>query len=670
MSANGQRPQPSPARGSARVAAALVIAAAVTAFSASALAVQTARYTSGSNRNNWSNSGRWIWAPPCSGCIPGSSGAPMADIVIDGNCSLDTSVGSGSTIGSMTVSNGTTTVASGVTVTTTGDLILDGGNLTASTGAVTVGGSLTLTRGTYTPGSGALTAGSMSVSGGSFAGSNQSGSVTITGDLAMSSGTFAPPTGTVTIGGQFNRTGGSYTSGGTIVFSSTGTATHTFGGTVFGTVTIGVSSGLVGYWKLDETSGTTLADSSPYGNSGTLSGTLTTTSPASGFAFSDPSALVFDGSTVSASLGTAGMPDTDAVQSISLWVKLVNTSGQQNFIVLTDKVSGAIQLGIKDGQLKVWGWGAVDLVSTTAPSTGAWHHVAYTYDGTTNRLYVDGASKATSTTAHQSGSAAKVYLGTWTPNNDMLNGALDEVRVYNRALSATDVSTLAGKSDLSSSAGGTHTFADLFQTSGDFTIGTGTVTGAGGLTVGGSFVNTGGTFSGSGAVTLQGTTSGLSLVPNGAVFNALTVNGIGGSYAFGGAVTVTNDFTITNGTVTGNDPITVGGNWSNSGTFQGTGAVTLTGSGSNAITSNGGRFSSLTINGGGTYTLQDRFSASGATVTLTDSTLAAGSQTARVGQFSFSGTGAFSPGTGTLVLDGPPARRSPRPASPACASSR
>src|SRR4029077_11782196 len=94
------------------------------------------------------------------------------------------------------------------------------------------------------------------------------------------------------------------------------------------------------------------------------------------------------------------------------------------------------------------------------------------------------------------------------------------------------------------------------------------------------------------------------------------------------------------------------GNWSNSGTFQGTGAVTLTGTGSKNITSNGGRFSSLTINGGGTYTMQDRFSASGATVTLTNSTLAAGTQTARVGQFSMSGTGTFLSGTGSLILDG------------------
>src|SRR6202000_1877200 len=140
-----------------------------------------------------------------------------------------------------------------------------------------------------------------------------------------------------------------------------------------------------------------------------------------------------------------------------------------------------------------------------APSTGTWHHIVYTYDGTTNTLYVDGVSKGTSTTAHQSASILKAYLGTWTPNNDMLNGSLDEVRVYNRALGSSEISTLASKSDLSVPAGGTQSFSDACVVAGDFIIGSGTVTGAGNLSIGGSFVNTGGTFSGTGTVTLTGT---------------------------------------------------------------------------------------------------------------------------------------------------------------------
>lgn len=623
---------------------------------------------------------------------------------------------------------------------------------TAGAGTVTVSGTMTMTSGTYTHGSGALSANAMALSGGTFAGGSatgtvgvtnamalsgshtftasssasssiavgsfsqtnssngftgSAGSMTVTGDLALSGSTFTAPSATLQINGKFNKTGGTFVAnGGTVVLAATGSVTHTFGGAIFNTVTVGTDSGLVGYWKLDETSGTTIADQSAFANNGTLSGGTGTTTPATGFFFSNPSAVTFNGSTGYATLGIAGIPATDASQTIALWFKLSSTTGQQNMVVLTDTQADGVQIGIKDGLLKVWGWGGGDILATTAaPSTGVWHHVAYTWDGTTNKMYLDGGVPVTSTNAHQSGTVTIAYFGTWSPNNDMLNGALDDVRLYNRPLSAAEVNSLATKHDLSS-VGGTHSFSDAFTSTGTFTIGTGTVTGSSSITVGGSFLNTGGTFSGTGAVSLLGTTSGLTLVPRGATFSSLTVNGPGGTYTFAGTVPVTNDLTITAGTVTGTSPITVGGalsnagtytgsgavsitgnftnsgtysgtgtltvngdlsnsgsylgtgalsvkgNWTNTGTYGGSGAVTLTGTGSKTITSGGGRFNGLTINGGGTYTLQDRFSASGATVTLTNSTLACAAQTARVGQFSFGGTGTFSVGTGTLIVDG------------------
>jgi hypothetical protein len=48
-----------------------------------------------------------------------------------------------------------------------------------------------------------------------------------------------------------------------------------------------------------------------------------------------------------------------------------------------------------------WLWGGTVLATTTLPTTGAWHHVVFTWDGTTNRLYIDNAAPGTSTTAHQ-----------------------------------------------------------------------------------------------------------------------------------------------------------------------------------------------------------------------------------------------------------------------------
>lgn len=87
---------------------------------------------------------------------------------------------------------------------------------------------------------------------------------------------------------------------------------------------------------------------------------------------------------------------------------------------------------------------------TTPASTitiGQWHHVAATYDGTTKQIYVDGALIS-------SGNAS----GALTYNNDSVrigcdenngspalrfNGALDEIQLYNRALSLAEIQMLA-----------------------------------------------------------------------------------------------------------------------------------------------------------------------------------------------------------------------------------
>ncbi len=85
------------------------------------------------------------------------------------------------------------------------------------------------------------------------------------------------------------------------------------------------------------------------------------------------------------------------------------------------------------------------LESPAVISLGAWHHVAGTWDGTTKRLYVDGAlvSSIASTVTYD---RHAVYLGA-DENNGVLalpfDGVLDDLRVYNRALPAAELAALA-----------------------------------------------------------------------------------------------------------------------------------------------------------------------------------------------------------------------------------
>ena len=277
-------------------------------------------------------------------------------------------------------------------------------------------------------------------------------------------------------------------------------------------------------------SGAAIADSSGYGNGGNLVGGFGRTTPPAAITFSDPNAATFDGTAYSI-LGITGIPANNAPQTISVWVNLTSNAGVQNFVTLINGGSGsAVQVGIRNPNVVVWSYGGGTLASAPLIGTGAWHHIAYTFDGTTHRVYVDGVAGTPTTNAPQTATPTETYLGSYDGANEFLQGALDDARVYNRALSPAEVTTLAGGSNLSPGVGGTHTFADTLTSTGDLVIGTGTVIGASPLNIGGSWLNTGGVFTGTGAVTLTATDAGNVVVSGGSSFQVLSVTGNGGTY--------------------------------------------------------------------------------------------------------------------------------------------
>jgi Concanavalin A-like lectin/glucanases superfamily len=83
--------------------------------------------------------------------------------------------------------------------------------------------------------------------------------------------------------------------------------------------------------------------------------------------------------------------------------------------------------------------------STTALTVNAWSHLALTWDGTIMRLYVNGTQVATrsrtGTLQGTSAGAGTVRIGNNVPYGERFIGQIDEVRIYNRALSAAEVTT-------------------------------------------------------------------------------------------------------------------------------------------------------------------------------------------------------------------------------------
>jgi hypothetical protein len=208
-----------------------------------------------------------------------------------------------------------------------------------------------------------------------------------------------------------------------------------------------LGDGLVAHWALDEKQGSRFEDETALAGPGwALEGAkwLTANLPAP-LGTGNHSALQFGGVNAFATLGVQGVPDNRAPRTITLWFNLdASATLTQDFISLTDGVGAAVNLSARNGLVVAAGWGGPVLVSVTAPETGSWHHLAYSYDGKVNRLFLDGALMAQGTAVPQQGSVREGWLASSRGRTDFLAGALDDIRIYDRTLTDAEVAALAG----------------------------------------------------------------------------------------------------------------------------------------------------------------------------------------------------------------------------------
>jgi hypothetical protein len=208
-------------------------------------------------------------------------------------------------------------------------------------------------------------------------------------------------------------------------------------------------AGLVGYWKFDESAGTVASDSSTNANAGTLSGGMTF--PAQTIANGRVGrALDFNGTSHYVVVNnTAALQLTQAL-TVAAWIKgdSWGTGSTVNTILRKGDASpNNYQLSVANGKLEATLDGTDDLgfKGTTTLQTGKWYHVALTWDGSIVKLYVDGVlnnSPGASRSAPIGVDARALYLGGRIGSTDFFDGSLDDVRLYNYALGASEVMQL------------------------------------------------------------------------------------------------------------------------------------------------------------------------------------------------------------------------------------
>jgi hypothetical protein len=157
-------------------------------------------------------------------------------------------------------------------------------------------------------------------------------------------------------------------------------------------------------------------------------------------------ALSFNGSSSWVTVADASDLDFSSALTLEAWVRPSVLSGWRT--VLFKERPGGIVYSLYANQSagrpvgQVWLGSELNAVGPAALGLNAWSHVASTYDGSTLRLYVNGAlvsSTAVSGTLAASSGVLRIGgNGVW---GEWFSGLIDEVRVYNRALSAGEIQT-------------------------------------------------------------------------------------------------------------------------------------------------------------------------------------------------------------------------------------
>jgi prepilin-type N-terminal cleavage/methylation domain-containing protein len=199
-------------------------------------------------------------------------------------------------------------------------------------------------------------------------------------------------------------------------------------------------SGMAGYWTFDEGSGTTAYDSSGMGNDGIWTGTSAhyTVGKVGSYAAS------FDGTSNYIDCGTDSSLDFNSQFSVSFWIK--------------GPTPNTVYAGLFGKRGEGYGWGMQ--ISNTGPATyiridtsagtnqtsgglttldDTWHHAVYIIDSGSKRYYLDGIL---------------TYTGAYNPGGGLSNpsqrltvggsfvGQMDDVRIFNRPLSAEEVKVI------------------------------------------------------------------------------------------------------------------------------------------------------------------------------------------------------------------------------------
>jgi hypothetical protein len=202
---------------------------------------------------------------------------------------------------------------------------------------------------------------------------------------------------------------------------------------------------LVGWWKFDDAHGLSAADSSGHGNSATVVNGEWSTGANGG-------ALLLDGS--GDSVVTVPLSDTLRATASGITIAALAFRTEEHNVALVAHGYPTLFFGFHGSQFK-WQISLQNGRSGTCyadrkyrAELDRWYHVAATYNGWVARLYVDGEEICKDWTWGSIKMPETPFtIGSYLDGDgkiiDEMSGLIDDVRIYNRALSASEIRALA-----------------------------------------------------------------------------------------------------------------------------------------------------------------------------------------------------------------------------------
>lgn len=227
--------------------------------------------------------------------------------------------------------------------------------------------------------------------------------------------------------------------------------------------------GPIANWGFDEGGTTSAHDNSSNGMTGTLTNMASPTNGISGWQSEDKclvgKCMAFDGTDDYVTVPDASPLDVTTSFTISAWINTRTISGADIAVVNKGRdatATYAYEFGLDTGRfaLKLYdGTNNPTVVGTTTASLQTWYYVTGTYDGSTLKIYVNGAlENSTSYSINIGNQSGAMVIGKNANASDRyFSGKLDDVRMYNYVLSATQIRTnyqSRGGSDVSASIQG------------------------------------------------------------------------------------------------------------------------------------------------------------------------------------------------------------------------